>query len=66
MKCTFCGKTIPEGTGKIYVKKDGKVFNFCSLKCEKNQLKLKRKSVNVKWTEKHNLEKLKVSTKSKK
>ena len=66
MKCTFCGKDIPEGTGKIYVKKDGKVFNFCSLKCEKNQLKLKRKSIKVKWTERHLNEKAKFSTKSKK
>jgi large subunit ribosomal protein L24e len=64
MKCTFCGKTIIQGTGKIYVKKDGKVFNFCSLKCEKNQLKLKRKSINVKWTETHKSEKSKGSVSS--
>jgi len=53
MKCTFCGKNIKKGTGKIYVKKDGKIFYFCSSKCEKNMIKLGRKPVNVGWTEKH-------------
>ena len=50
MKCTFCDKTVEKGTGKIYVKKEGKVFNFCSSKCEKNMLKLRRKPVKIKWT----------------
>ncbi len=59
MKCTFCGITIPKGTGKIYVKKDGKVFNFCSSKCERNLLKLKRKAASVKWTESHRSDKRK-------
>jgi large subunit ribosomal protein L24e len=66
MRCTFCGKTIEKGTGKIYVKKDGRIFNFCSSKCEKNQLKLGRKSANVKWTEHHGIGKLKGSAKVKK
>ena len=59
MKCTFCGKTIKMGTGKIYVKQDGKIFYFCSSKCEKNMIKLGRKPVNVGWTEKHRVEKKK-------
>jgi len=46
-KCSFCKEDIEKGTGKIYVKKDGKILNFCSSKCEKNMLKLKRK--DVKW-----------------
>lgn len=50
MKCSFCGREIPKGTGKIVVKKDGTVYWFCSLKCEKNLLKLGRKPQNVKWT----------------
>jgi large subunit ribosomal protein L24e len=50
--CTFCNKKIPDGTGIIYVKKDGKSYNFCSSKCEKNMLKLKRKSIRVKWAKK--------------
>ena len=51
VRCTFCSKQIPQGTGKLYVKKDGKRFDFCSNKCEKNMLKLKRKSQNYKWTQ---------------
>ena len=49
-KCTFCGITIPKGTGKIYVKKDAKVLYFCSSKCEKNMLKLKRKPITTRWS----------------
>jgi len=49
-KCSFCGESIERGTGKIYVKKDGKILHFCSNKCEKNMFKLKRKPANFKWT----------------
>ena len=52
-KCDFCKVIIPAGTGKKYVKKDGKIFNFCSNKCEKNMLKLKRKSRTTKWTKEY-------------
>ncbi len=44
VKCSFCGNEIEQGTGKIYVQIDGKILNFCSMKCEKNELKLKRKA----------------------
>jgi len=50
MDCSFCGTKIPKGTGIKFIKKDGTTYNFCSKKCEKNQLKLKRKSANVLWT----------------
>jgi large subunit ribosomal protein L24e len=33
---------IPQGTGKMYVKKDAKIYWFCSRRCEKNMLVLKR------------------------
>ena len=49
-KCSFCNSDVPQGTGKIYVRKDGRIFNFCTMKCEKNLLKLKRKPANFKWT----------------
>jgi len=48
--CTFCGHEIEPGTGKIVVKKDGKILYFCSGKCEKNMLKLKRNPRKLKWT----------------
>ena len=49
-KCSFCGNDIERGTGKIFVFKSGKIANFCSTKCEKNMLKLGRKSRELKWT----------------
>lgn len=49
-KCTFCGNNISQGTGMVYVFKSGKTSNFCSSKCRKNQLKLKRKAIHTKWT----------------
>ena len=54
--CTFCGNDIEPGTGKMYVKKDGSRFLFCSGKCQKNMIGLKRVNRNVRWTthfEKH-------------
>lgn len=49
-KCTFCGNEIGKGTGTMFIQKDGKILNFCSSKCEKNTLKLKRKPRKLKWT----------------
>lgn len=50
MKCSFCGKNVEPGTGRIHVLKSGKTLNFCSKKCRLNMLKLKRKPLKVKWT----------------
>ncbi len=52
MNCHFCNKVIPEGTGILFVKKDGTSYSFCSSKCEKNQIKLKRKSAKIVWAKK--------------
>ena len=52
-ECTFCGKKLNPGTGILFVKKDGTPFFFCSRKCEKNRLKLKRKPISTKWTAAH-------------
>ncbi|MBN2881485.1 TRASH domain-containing protein [Candidatus Woesearchaeota archaeon] len=52
-KCKFCGKELPVGTGKVLIKNDGKMFYFCSNRCQKNLLKLNRKPRNTKWTEEH-------------
>jgi len=49
MKCTVCKKEISEGTGTMYVRRDGTTYYFCSSKCEKNMLKLKRKPASLKW-----------------
>ena len=41
-ECSFCGQEIEPGTGKMFVKRDGSVFHYCSSKCEKNQQDLRR------------------------
>ena len=48
MKCYLCNTEIKEGTGILYVKKDGTVLNFCSSKCEKNFM-MGRKTSKLKW-----------------
>jgi len=53
MNCSFCGKSIEKGTGKMFVFKTGKILNFCKLKCEKNMLKLKRNPHKIKWTKEY-------------
>ena len=48
--CSFCGKSINPGTGKMYVKKDGSVFHFCSSKCQNAQTKKGFKNRITPWT----------------
>lgn len=48
--CSFCGEQIEPGTGKMYVKKDGTVLLFCTNKCYKNMVDLKRVPRNITWT----------------
>ncbi|WP_084739550.1 50S ribosomal protein L24e [Sulfuracidifex tepidarius] len=50
MECSFCGKTIPKGTGMLYVKTDGTLLWFCSSKCRKYMLKYKKDPKKLKWT----------------
>lgn len=49
--CSFCESEISKGTGMVYAKKDGTVFYFCSSKCRKNALKLKREGRKQGWTD---------------
>ncbi|MEE8400686.1 MAG: 50S ribosomal protein L24e [Candidatus Hydrothermarchaeaceae archaeon] len=51
-RCSFCRGDIEPGCGKMFVKKDGTVLNFCSRKCEKNMLILKRVPRKVAWIKK--------------
>ncbi|MFH1631095.1 MAG: 50S ribosomal protein L24e [Candidatus Aenigmatarchaeota archaeon] len=55
-KCSFCSQNIVEGTGKLVVEKNGKMFWFCKSKCEKNLMKLGRDPRNFKWATKKNKE----------
>lgn len=47
--CSFCGRDIRPGTGLMFVRKDSSILRFCSSKCERNLLKLGRKSSSQKW-----------------
>jgi large subunit ribosomal protein L24e len=47
--CSFCGGEMEPGTGKMFVKKDGSIFYFCSTKCSKNYA-LKRIPRRIVWT----------------
>jgi len=49
--CSFCGGDIEPGTGKMFVRKDGTVFFFCKLKCQKNMLNMGRAARWVRWTD---------------
>jgi len=49
-KCSFCGRDIEPGTGMMYVKTDGTIYYFCSSKCRKNMLELKRDPKKVRWS----------------
>jgi len=49
-RCTFCGNTLVPGTGKLFVKNDGKLIYYCSRKCEQHATKLKRQARYTKWT----------------
>ncbi|MEA3191250.1 MAG: large subunit ribosomal protein L24e [Thermoplasmata archaeon] len=48
--CSFCGKPVEAGTGKMYIKRDATVFHFCSSKCQRNQVELGRVNRHVGWT----------------
>ncbi|MDD5317604.1 MAG: 50S ribosomal protein L24e [Candidatus ainarchaeum sp.] len=48
-KCSFCKEEIRACTGMIFVKRDGSILSFCSNKCRKNRLKLKRNPRKLKW-----------------
>ncbi|MGQ9780871.1 MAG: 50S ribosomal protein L24e [Nitrososphaeria archaeon] len=52
-KCSFCGREILPGTGITLIRNDGSSIWFCSSKCRKSMLFLKRDARKLKWTEKH-------------
>lgn len=43
MKCTYCSNEIRKGTGMMYVFKIGTLNYFCSHRCYRNAIILKRK-----------------------
>ena len=55
--CSFCGVEIEPGTGKMYIKKDGTVYNYCTNTCYKNQVQMKRVPRTTTWTKQFAVEK---------
>ncbi len=51
--CSFCGKSIEPGTGTMFVHNNGAILYFCSSKCEKNMINLKRVPRHVRWSGKY-------------
>jgi large subunit ribosomal protein L24e len=53
--CSFCKKKIEPGSGIMHIMKDGIIYYFCSSKCRKNLLNLKRIPRKVDWVRKAKL-----------
>ena len=51
--CSFCNRSVAKGSGTMLAKNDGTVLWFCSSKCKKNALVLKRDPRKLKWTKKY-------------
>jgi len=49
-QCSFCRYEFVQGTGIMYVRGDGSILWFCSSKCRKNAINLKRDPRKLKWT----------------
>ncbi|MEK6854687.1 MAG: 50S ribosomal protein L24e [Nanoarchaeota archaeon] len=62
-KCIFCGKEERAHKGIHLIKNEGTIAYFCSSKCRKNALKLKRDKRKVRWTEAFHITRDKARTK---
>lgn len=51
--CSYCGRTLRLGIGTMLIKNDGTILYFCSSKCKKNMLGLRRDARKFKWTAKY-------------
>jgi|GEM_PF-189817 len=51
VKCFFCGQEENAHKGVHLLKNDGSINYFCSSKCRKNALKLRRDKRKVRWSE---------------
>ena len=65
VKCVFCGKDAYSHLGVHLIKNDGSVDFFCSSKCRKSALKLKRDKRKIRWTEAYRLERKKAARENK-
>ncbi|MEM0356592.1 MAG: hypothetical protein QW465_02465 [Candidatus Anstonellales archaeon] len=49
MKCSFCGDEIKLDRAVYYYTATGKGYVFCSSKCRRSMLKLRRDPKKLKW-----------------
>jgi large subunit ribosomal protein L24e len=64
VKCVFCGKDEFLHKGLHLITNSGDTKYFCSSKCRRNALKLKRDRRKVRWTEAFHLVREKARVKS--
>ncbi|MCZ6647696.1 MAG: 50S ribosomal protein L24e [Nitrososphaerales archaeon] len=48
--CSFCGGSVNLGEGTLLVRNDGSINWYCSSKCRKSSVFLKRDPRRFKWT----------------
>lgn len=64
VKCIFCGRDDDPFRGIHLIQNDGTISYFCSSKCKKNALKLKRDKRKLKWTSAYREEQEKAAKKA--
>ena len=62
-KCVFCGKEVSPYKGVHLITNDGNMNFYCSSKCRRNALNLKRDKKKLKWTEAYRIVKEKTFVK---
>jgi large subunit ribosomal protein L24e len=50
VKCSYCGKEMPPGKGKTFVRINGEILYFCTEKCQKYKIKLGKPARTIRWT----------------
>jgi large subunit ribosomal protein L24e len=62
-KCVFCGREVSPYKGVHLITNDGSMNFYCSSKCRRNALNLKRDKKKLKWTEAYRIVKAKTAAK---
>ncbi len=62
-KCVFCGREASPYKGVHLITNDGSMNFYCSSKCRRNALNLKRDKKRLKWTEAYRIVKERTAVK---
>ena len=63
-KCVFCGSEESPFKGVHLIGNDGSTNFYCSSKCRKNALKLRREKKKIRWTEAYRINQQKTADKA--